>query len=62
MNIKVQRIIGNWLTAFISPLIGTSIAFNLPLEDINTKILFTAIISSSLVTGLIIARSLENAK
>ena len=53
------RIIGNWLTSFLSPMVGASIAFNLPIDDNNLKILIMALISSCIVTGLVIARELE---
>ncbi len=55
----IARIVGNWLTAFLSPLLGVGIAFNLPIDDINLKILISALISSCIVTGLVIARELD---
>lgn len=53
------RIVGNFMTAFFSPLMGTTIAFNLDTLDINQKILLTALISASIVTGLVISRELQ---
>ena len=53
------RIIGNWLTSFLSPLIGISTAFSLDGVDYNTKVLLSATLSSLVVTGLIIAKELE---
>ena len=47
------------MTAFLSPLAGTSIAFNIEGIDYNLKILITAFISSLIVTGLVIARELD---
>ncbi len=55
----ISRIIGNWLTSFLSPLVGVSIGFNLPIEDENLRILIIALISSCIVTGLVIARELD---
>lgn len=55
----MSRLLGNWLTTFLSPLAGGSIAFQLPIEDPNLKILLTAIISASIVTGLVIAKELD---
>ena len=60
MNLTYQRILGNWMTSFLSPLAGTSISFNLPIDDLNLKILLTAAISSVIVTGLVVARTLEH--
>lgn len=54
-----RRILGNWITAFLSPLAGTSIAFNIEGIDYNLKILITAFISSLIVTGLVIGRELD---
>lgn len=53
---------GNWMISFLSPLVGTSIAFNLPIEDMNMKVLITSLLSSMIVTGIVIGKSLENAK
>lgn len=47
------------MTAFLSPLMGSTIAFNLDNLDINTKILLTSLVSASIVTGLVISRELE---
>ncbi len=58
-NRSISRIGGNWLTSFLSPLAGTSIAFSLPLDDINLKILLTALISASIITGLSIGYELR---
>jgi len=38
---------------------GGGIAFNLPIEDPNLKILITALISASVVTGLVLSRELQ---
>jgi len=54
------RIIANWGLAFISPLFGTTIAFNIDIEDPNLKILLTALISSLIVTGLVVFREMDN--
>ena len=63
MDIRIQRILGNWLTAFLSPLMGSMIVFNLDfIPDQNHKILLSALVSSMVVTGLIIAKTLENDK
>ncbi len=53
------RIAGNWLTGFLSPLTGMTIAFTLPIADQNIKIILSAIIASSIVTGLVISREME---
>lgn len=53
------RLLANFLTAFLSPLMGASIAFNLDIEDPNLKILLTALISSLIVTGLVLAREID---
>ena len=55
----VSRILGNWLTSFLSPLTGMTISFTLPIEDQNVKLLLSAVIASSIVTGLVISRELE---
>lgn len=55
----ISRIVGNWLTAFLSPLMGITVAFSLPIEDYNLKILISALISSCIVTGLVIGRELD---
>ncbi len=55
----ISRIIGNWLTAFLSPLMGGTIAFSLPITDDNLRILIMALIASTIVTGLVIARELD---
>lgn len=63
MGIESRRILGNWLTSFLSPMIGSTLVFNLNfVEDVNLKILISALISSSIVTGLVISRKLENAR
>jgi len=54
-----RKLLGNFLIAFLSPLVGTGIAFNLPIEDPNLKILLTALLSASIVTGLVLARELK---
>jgi len=54
-----RKLLGNFLIAFLSPLMGTSIAFNLEIEDMNLKILLTALLSASIVTGLVLARELQ---
>jgi len=53
------RIMGNFLTTFLSPLAGGSIAFSLPIADQNLKILLTALISALIVTGIVIAKELD---
>ncbi len=46
--------------AFLSPLMATSIVFNLDfIVDNNLKILITALISASVVTGMILAEQLK---
>ena len=55
----IIRIGGNWLTSFLSPLTGMAIAFNLPINDENVKILLTSVIASSIVTGMVVAREME---
>lgn len=55
----ISRLFGNWLTTFLSPLAGGSIAFSLPIDEPNLKILLTAIFSASIVTGLVIAKELD---
>lgn len=55
----ISRIGGNWLTSFLSPLVGASVAFNLPIEDENLRILIIGLVSSCIVTGLVIARELD---
>lgn len=63
MDIESRRIVGNWLTSFLSPLMALSLVFNLDfITDTNLKILLSALISSCIVTGLVISRKLENAK
>ena len=63
MKTEAKRILGNWMTSFLSPLVGSSIVFNLDfVNDLNLKILISALVSSSVVTGLVISRKLENAK
>ena len=57
--LKSKRLIGNFLAAFLSPLMGGSIAFNLPIDDPNLKLLITALISASVVTGLVLSRELQ---
>ena len=54
------RLTANFLTAFLSPLLGASVAFNLPINDDNLKILITALIASVIVTGLVLAREFDN--
>ena len=56
---SAMRIGGNWITAFLSPLAGTTIAFNLPMEDINLKIIATALISASILAGISIGYELN---
>jgi len=53
------RIVSNWGLAFLSPLLGGGLAFNIPVEDPNVKILLTALFSSLIVTGLVIFRELD---
>ena len=47
------------MTAFFSPLAGTSVGFNLEGIDYNLKLLISALISSIIVTGLVIGRELD---
>lgn len=63
MNVKIKRIFGNWLMTFLSPLMSNTVVFSLPIGwDDNTKILISAILSASIVTGLVIAQVFQNAK
>jgi len=57
--VKYKRLLGNFLTAFLSPLVGTTIAFNIEMEDENLRILLIALISASIVTGLVLSRELQ---
>lgn len=57
-----KRILGNFMIAFLSPLMGTSVAFNLDGLPENYRILLSALISASVVTGLVIAREFERSK
>ena len=50
------RIIGNWGVAFLSPILGTSTAFQLGTDDPNVTILLSALISSLIVVGIVIFR------
>lgn len=54
-----RRLLGNFLAAFLSPLIGSSIAFNLEGLDFNVKVLLTALISASVITGIVLAEVLK---
>jgi len=58
-QISSRKLLGNFLAAFLSPLMGSSIAFNLPIEDQNLKILLTALISASVITGLVLSEALK---
>lgn len=62
MHIKLQRILGNWLISFLTPLLGGGLAFNLPIEPEWLKVVITALIASSIVTGLVVANHLQGAK
>ena len=53
------RVIGNWITGFLSPLIGTSTAFHFTDFDFNVKLILSALIASTIVTGLVIAKEME---
>jgi len=55
------RLFGNWLLAFLSPLMGAGgTVLVVPEEwDPNIKILITALISASIVTGFVIVRELD---
>ena len=53
------RIAGNWLTSFLSPLVGTTTAFSLEWPSLNEKILLSALFSSLIVAGLLVAKHLE---
>lgn len=46
------RLIGNWMTSFFAPLGGGGIALTIPFEDPNLRILFTALVSSIIITGI----------
>ena len=58
MNIKVQRVTGNWLVSFLSPLIGGGLAFNVPIEPEWLKVVITAFVSSLIVTGIVVGNTL----
>ena len=58
-NRSLRRVVGNFMTAFLSPLMGTSVAFNLDYLETNEKILLSALISASVVAGLVIAREID---
>lgn len=63
MNKKFpRRILGNWLTSFLTPLMGMGLAFNLPIQDMNLKLLISALIGATIMTGLVIGRELERGK
>lgn len=47
------------MTSFLSPLMGSTLAFNLDYLETNWKILLTALISATIVTGLVIAREVD---
>ena len=53
------RVLGNWITGFLSPLIGTSTAFHFDYLDFNVKLILSALIASTIVTGLVVAREME---
>ena len=55
----LMRMFGNWITAFLSPLIGTTIAFRFEWTDANLEIIFISLVSSTIVTVLIVGRELE---
>ena len=59
MNRWAIRLTGNWLTSFLSPLVGTTTAFSLDIAELNTKILLSALFSSFIVTGLLVAKKME---
>ena len=58
-KITSRKILGNFLAAFLTPLAGGSIAFNLPIEDHNVKILLTALISACIITGIVLSEALK---
>ena len=62
VNLKCQRIIGNWMVSFLSPLAGGGITFSLPIEPEWLKIVLTALVASFIVTGIVIGNTLGNAK
>jgi len=54
-----KRVLGNFMIAFLSPLIGSSLALNIDFLEGNWKLLGGALISASIVTGMVIAREWE---
>jgi len=58
VNIKVQRVVGNWMVSFLSPLAGGGTVLAMPVEDINLKLLLTALVSSFIVTGIVVGNTL----
>jgi len=59
-NRWLKRITGNLLSAFLSPLVGSSIAFNIDLPDDNARILVIALISSLIITGLVVSNEMKS--
>lgn len=55
-----KRLFGIWLTSFLTPLMGATLAFNLPFRNENIMILVSSLIISSIIVGLVIAKELEN--
>lgn len=64
MKASQKRIIGNFMMSFLSPLVGgTTTAFIIPESwGVNWTILITAFVSSTILTGIVIAQQLQNAK
>lgn len=58
-KIVTRKLLGNFLAAFLSPLVGSSIAFNLEGLDFNVKVLLTALISACVITGIVLAEVLK---
>lgn len=53
------RIVGNGLTSFFSPLAGGGITFVFAVEDDNLRVLYTALVTSIIITGMAIGKMFD---
>ena len=58
-KLTTKKVFGIWLTSFLTPLMGSTIAFNLPFQNQNILIIVSSVIASSIIVGLVIAKELE---
>jgi hypothetical protein len=62
MNLTTRRVLGNWLVSTLSPLIGGTLTFQMPVEPEWLKVILTAFVSGSIVTALVIGNHWQNGK